>query len=442
MSSLVHSEMLGLSVSVVPAALLPAQRGAVNPHAASSSRAASSSPRRIAPSHYHAASSSQHLRTASISMTSAFERENMFLAEMKVTAKEIARRGCGILATDESHATVGKRLSTVGVENTPENRRRFRELLYTTEGLGKHLSGVIMYDETLYQRTSGGVRFVQVLRDEGIQVGIKVDTGLAPLGGGAASGETSTQGLDGLSDRCKAYYAEGARFAKWRAVFKMGRGTPSRRALSDNAHSLARFASICQENGLVPIVEPELTLGPGDYDIEEAAHQTERVLSTVFRKLNAYDVVPEAMLLKPGMVLPGLDAAMVPKEDVAKFTARSMMRTVPPAVPGIHFLSGGMGAEEATSNLQALQRACPNAPWSLSFSFGRALQDSVLKTWAGDDANADAAQTLLRELARVNGEAQAGEWNEEHPSPGGGRVLLPKLSYSSERRKPSELFNW
>ena len=150
-----------------------------------------------------------------------------------------------------------------------------------------------------------------------------------------------------------------------------------------NAHSLARFASICQENGLVPIVEPELTLGPGDYDIEEAAHQTERVLSTVFRKLNAYDVVPEAMLLKPGMVLPGLDAAMVPKEDVAKFTARSMMRTVPPAVPGIHFLSGGMGAEEATSNLQALQRACPNAPWSLSFSFGRALQDSVLKTWAG-----------------------------------------------------------
>ena len=138
----------------------------------------------------------------------------------------------------------------------------------------------------------------------------------------------------------------------------------SRRALSDNAHSLARFASICQENGLVPIVEPELTLGPGDYDIEEAAHQTERVLSTVFRKLNSYDVVPEAMLLKPGMVLPGLDAAMVPKEDVAKFTARSMMRTVPPAVPGIHFLSGGMGAEEATSNLQALQRACPNAPWS------------------------------------------------------------------------------
>ena len=192
----------------------------------------------------------------------------------------------------------------------------------------------------------------------------------------------------------------------------------------------------------MPIVEPELTLGPGDYDIEEAAHQTERVLSTVFRKLNAYDVVPEAMLLKPGMVLPGLDAAMVPKEDVAKFTARSMMRTVPPAVPGIHFLSGGMGAEEATSNLQALQRACPNAPWSLSFSFGRALQDSVLKTWAGDDANADAAQTLLRELARVNGEAQRGVWDEVHPSPGGKRVLLPKLSYSSERRAGDNLFNW
>ena len=380
----------------------------------------------------------QHLRAAPISMTSAFERENMFLAEMKVTAKEIARRGCGILATDESHATVGKRLSTVGVENTPENRRRFRELLYTTEGLGKHLSGVIMYDETLYQRTSGGVRFVQVLRDEGIQVGIKVDTGLAPLGGGAASGETSTQGLDGLSDRCKAYYAEGARFAKWRAVFKMGRGTPSRRALSDNAHSLARFASICRRMGWCRS--------------SSRAHAGPRRLrhrgGGAPDGARALDRLPQAQRLRR-RAGDAVKAGGAPRarrrdgaeEDVAKFTVRSMMRTVPPAVPGIHSL-GRDGRRGATSNLQALQRACPNAPWSLSFSFGRALQDSVLKTWAGDDANADAAQTLLRELARVNGEAQAGVWNEEHPSPGGGRVLLPKLSYSSERRKPSELFNW
>ena len=348
-------------------------------------------------------------------MTSAFERENMFLAEMKVTAKEIARRGCGILATDESHATVG--------EAAVDGRRRehagepppLPRAADTTEGLGKHLSGVIMYDETLYQRTSGGARASSRCC---ATRGSRWASRSTPASRRSAAAPPAARRVDAGARRAvrplQGVLRRGRALRQVARRLQDGRGTPSRRALSDNAHSLARFASICQENGLVPIVEPELTLGPGDYDIEEAAHQTERVLSTVFRKLNAYDVVPEAMLLKPGMVLPGLDAAMVPNEDVAKFTARSMMRTVPPAVPGIHFLSGGMGAEEATSNLQALQRACPNAPWSLSFSFGRALQDSVLKTWAGDDANADAAQTLLRELARVNGEAQAGEWNEEH----------------------------
>jgi len=366
----------------------------------------------------------------------------ILLEEMKETANRIARRGFGILATDESIPTAGKRLHTIGVENTYENRQNFRELLYTTEGLGQYISGVIMFDETLYQRTAGGVRFIKVLHDEQILTGIKVDTGLQPLT--LESGETATQGLDGLGERCKAYRQEGASFAKWRAVLKIGPGTPSPRALAENTHGLARYASICQEHGLVPIVEPELTLSPGDYGIERAAFESERVLSSVMRSLNEFGVAPEAMLLKPSMVLPGLDSPISEssKEQVAKYTVRTMMRCVPPAVPGIHFLSGGMGAEEATQNLQQLQRECPDAPWSLSFSYGRALQDAVLKEWAGKSQNVERAQRLLLELARVNSEAQCGIWNEEHPTPGGERMSLPKLSYSSERRKSTNLFNW
>ncbi|KAL1521833.1 hypothetical protein AB1Y20_021484 [Prymnesium parvum] len=374
-------------------------------------------------------------------MLSPFEMENPFLPELCKTARFVARRGHGILAADESSPTAGKRLMTIGLENSESNRRQYREMLCTTPGLCKYISGVIMSPETLFQTTSDGRRFVDVLVEQGIVPGVKVDTGLCVMPG--SGGETATQGLDGLGERCRAYYAEGARFAKWRAVFKISATTPSERAMVENAQALARYASICQEHGLCPIIEPEVTLGPGDYSIGKAAHLTERVLSHVYRALNMHDVVLEATLLKPSMVLPGLDALTVPKEEVAEHTLRTLMRTVPPAVPGILFLSGGMSAQEATNNLQQLQRIARNAPWTLSFSFGRALLESVLTTWGGQPANVKAAQHLLLELARVNGEAQLGIWNEEHPAANSTRTALPKLSYSSERAMPSaELFNW
>ena len=223
-----------------------------------------------------------------IKAVSEFERFNPHVKEMRETAKRISRRGRGILATDESIPTAGKRLGTIGMPNTELTRRGFREVLYTTEGLGEYISGVIMFDETVYQTTASGLRLTEVLQKEGIVVGVKVDTGLQPLSG--TEGETATQGLDGLAERCRAYYEEGARFTKWRAVFKIGDNMPSERAIAENAHTLARYASICQEHGLVPIVEPELTLGPGDYSIERAAYESQRVLSHVFRALNTHDV--------------------------------------------------------------------------------------------------------------------------------------------------------
>ncbi|KAK9831900.1 hypothetical protein WJX81_006849 [Elliptochloris bilobata] len=342
--------------------------------------------------------------------------------ELRATAKYISRRGFGILASDESNMTTGKRLASVDVENTETNRRDWRELLYTAPGLGDAISGCIMFDETLYQSTAAGKPFVDVLREQGIIPGIKVDTGLQVLPG--TDGETATQGLDGLGDRCKAYYAQGARFAKWRAVIKIGSpSTPSTTAILENAHGLARYAQIAQENGLVPIVEPEVTLGPGDYTIEETAYWSERVYSHVFRLLNEYDVMLDCILLKPNMILPGLDVPTPAPADVARYTVRTMLRAVPPAVPGIHFLSGGMSEEESTLNLQALQEACPESPWSLTFSYGRALQSATLKKWAGKRENWDAAQDILVQLARANGQAQLGRYSGPHPVPGGGRIL-------------------
>jgi fructose-bisphosphate aldolase class I len=355
--------------------------------------------------------------------SSAFEKGNPYLEEMKATAKYIAKRGKGILASDESNATTGKRLESVGVENSEDNRRAWRELLYTAPGLGQYISGCIMFEETLFQKAADGRQFVDILKEQGILPGIKVDTGLQVLPG--SDGETTTQGLDNLGARCQQYYKQGARFAKWRAVMRIagpGQG-PSTTAILENAHGLARYAQIAQENGLVPIVEPEVTLGPGDYSIEETAFWSERVYTHVFRLLNEYSVVPEAILLKPNMCLPGLDAPTATPADVAKYTTRTMMRTVPAAVPGIHFLSGGMSEEESTLNLQALQEACPNSPWSLTFSYGRALQATTLKTWAGKQDNWDAAQKILVALAKANSEAQLGQFKGPHPVPGGGRIL-------------------
>ncbi|KAG2422577.1 hypothetical protein HXX76_015905 [Chlamydomonas incerta] len=348
--------------------------------------------------------------------------ESAHVEELKKTAAYISQKGKGILASDESNATTGKRLESVGVENTEDNRRAWRELLYTAPGLGQYISGAIMFEETLYQKARDGRQFVDILQAQGIYPGIKVDTGLQILPGG--KGETTTQGLDGLADRVKAYRKQGARFAKWRAVVKIGEaGCPSTTAVLENAHGLARYAQICQEHGLVPIVEPEVTLGPGDYSIEETAFWSERVYSHVMRLLNEYGVVLEGILLKPNMCLPGLDAPVASPKLVAEVTTRTMMRSIPPAVPGIHFLSGGMSEEESTLNLQALNEACPEAPWALTFSYGRALQSSTLKTWAGKQSNWDAAQDILLKLAKANSQASTGSFKGPHPVPGGGRIL-------------------
>eukprot|EP00898_Chlorokybus_atmophyticus_P007553 jgi/Chlat1/779/Chrsp104S01247 len=399
---------------------------------------------------------STHTATASaittkqqtVSMTSLFEKSNPFVDELKETAAYIGSAGKGILASDESNATTGKRLATIGMDNTPDNRRDWRELLYTAPGLGQYISGAIMFDETLFQNCKDGTPFVDVLKSQGILPGIKVDTGLQPIGG--TDGETATQGLDGLAERCQRYYKQGARFAKWRAVIKVdGDSCPTSKAILENAHGLARYAQICQENGLVPIVEPEVTLGEGDYGIERTAYVSELVNSHVFRLLNEYDIVLEGILLKPNMVsthptslplptctraciniivhvmsqiLPGLDAPTASPEEVAKYTVRTMMRSVPAAVPSIHFLSGGMSAEESTLNLQALQAYRPY-PWQLTFSYGRALQAPTLKAWAGEPGNVKAAQDMLVALAKANSEAQLGKYAGPHPAPGQARIL-------------------
>ncbi|PXF46188.1 Fructose-bisphosphate aldolase [Gracilariopsis chorda] len=349
-----------------------------------------------------------------------FETENPYAAQLKQTAQYIASRGSGILASDESNSTTGKRLATIGLENTEQNRRRWRQLLYTAD-IGDYISGAIMFEETLYQSAEDGTPFVDILRAKGIVPGIKVDTGLTALP--RTKGETATTGLDGLPERCKKYYQQGARFAKWRAVMRIGKadGAPSDAAILENAHALARYAHISQANGLVPIVEPEVLLD-GDHPIEETAYYTERVLSFTFRALNEYDVCLDAALLKPNMVNPGTDSTQqVDAQTVAKYTLQTMMRGVPPAMPGIHFLSGGMSDQEATENLNLLNSipGSENAPWSLNFSYGRALQMAVLRTWAGDDANKDKAQQLLAALAKANGEAQLGKYTGPHPSPGG-----------------------
>lgn len=287
-----------------------------------------------------------HVRVAengsSLKMTfeaGVFEKTNPYAAELVETARYISQRGRGILASDESNSTTGKRLAIVGLENTENNRRDWRGLLYTAPGLGQYISGAIMFEETLYQKAADGTQFVDILKAQGIVPGIKVDTGLTALP--RTSGETATTGLDGLPDRCKAYYKQGARFAKWRAVLRIGEGCPSDAAVIENCHALARYAQISQAAGLVPIVEPEVLLD-GDHNIERTAYETERVLSHTFRFLNEYDVCLDGILLKPNMVNPGGEYPTPPtSEEVAKYTLRTMMRGVPAAVPGIHFLSGG-----------------------------------------------------------------------------------------------------
>ncbi|KAL2613966.1 hypothetical protein R1flu_025658 [Riccia fluitans] len=328
--------------------------------------------------------------------------------ELVKTTKTIASPGRGILAIDESNATCGLRLSSIGLENNETNRQAYRELLLETPGLGEYISGAILFEETLYQSTTKGKKMVDVCSEQGIIPGIKVDKGLVSLPG--SNNESWCQGLDGLHSRTAAYYKQGARFAKWRTVVSVPNG-PSDLAIKEAAWGLARYAAICQDNGLVPIVEPEVLLD-GDHGIERTAEVAEKVWSTVFYYLAENNLLFEGILLKPSMVTPGNGSKVrATPEEVAKYTLTMLKRTVPPAVPGIMFLSGGQSEVEATLNLNAMNQSLN--PWHVSFSYARALQNSVLKAWKGQPENIDAAQKALLVRAKANSLAQLGKYSAE-----------------------------
>lgn len=302
-----------------------------------------------------------------------------FKEELIKTAKEIGAPGKGILAADESTGTIGKRFDGINVENTHENRQAYRELLFTAPELEQHISGVIMFDETVKDSCKDGKGFCDLLRSRGIHCGIKVDTGLQVIGG--TKEETATQGLDGLGKRCAEYYKLGCRFAKWRAVLKIGDGLPSELAIRETAHSLARYGSICQQNGLVPIIEPEI-LQDGTHDISVCAAVSERVFSAVMKALFDQNLLIEGLMLKPNMVTPGSECAdRSSTEEIAWLTVRTLQRTIVPALPVVCFLSGGQSEEQASLNLSAMNKLETARPWALTFSYGRALQGSVLKAW-------------------------------------------------------------
>ncbi|KAK6149447.1 hypothetical protein DH2020_016972 [Rehmannia glutinosa] len=397
-----------------------------------------------------------------------------YAEELIKNAKYIATPGKGILAADESTGTIGKRLASINVENIESNRQALRELLFTSPSALSFLSGVILFEETLYQKTSDGKPFVDVLQENNVIPGIKVDKGTVELAG--TNGETTTQGFDSLGARCQQYYKAGARFAKWRAVLKIGPNEPSELSIQQNAQGLARYAIICQENGLVPIVEPEI-LTDGSHDIKKCAAATETVLAAVYKALNDHHVLLEGTLLKPNMVTPGSDSPklrnprrrpkrihheeplvqriehsenpprrsshstarenplfnrltsqrwnryhrlnlntqqplkfIVAPEVIAEYTVAALRRTVPPAVPGIVFLSGGQSEEEATVNLNAMNKLEVLKPWTLSFSFGRALQQSTLKVWSGKKENVEKAQTAFLDRCKANSDATLGKY--------------------------------
>lgn len=330
-------------------------------------------------------------------------------AELADIANRIVSKGKGILAADESTGTIGKRLSSIKVENNEDNRRQYRQLLFLSDDeVANYISGVILYEETLYQKTDDGTPFAKVLADKGIIPGIKVDKGTTELAG--TNGETTTQGLDGLDERCKKYKKDGCQFAKWRCTLKIGLHEPSHLGILENANVLARYASICQKNGLVPIVEPEI-LPDGDHSLEQCQQVTEKVLAAVYKALSDHHVYLEGTLLKPNMVTAGQSCQKkyTPEEN-GLATVTALRRTVPAAVPGITFLSGGQSEEESTVNLNAINQAPGTKPWALSFSFGRALQQSVLKAWKGEKDNIKDAQNELLKRAKANSLASKGEY--------------------------------
>lgn len=329
--------------------------------------------------------------------------------ELVKTAKSIASPGRGILAMDESNATCGLRLASIGLENTEPNRQAYRQLLVSAPGIGEYVSGAILFEETLYQSTIDGSKsFVDVLNEAKVIPGIKVDKGLVPLAG--SNNESWCQGLDGLASRTAAYYKQGARFAKWRTVISIPNG-PSELAITEAAWGLARYAAISQDNGLVPIVEPEVLLD-GSHNIDATFEVALRVWSKVFYFLAQNNVLFEGILLKPSMVTPGAESKeRASPEKVAEYTLNLLKRRVPPSVPGVMFLSGGQSEVEATLNLNSMNQS-PN-PWHVSFSYARALQNSVLKTWKGQPENVEAAQTALLIRAKANSLAQLGKYSAE-----------------------------
>ena len=330
--------------------------------------------------------------------------------ELYETAQALVAEGKGILAADESDSTIKKRFDSIGVESTEENRRAYRDLLFTTEGVEEYISGVILFDETIRQSSADGTPFPELLASRGVIPGIKVDTGAKPLA--LARGETITEGLDGLRDRLEEYRDLGARFAKWRAVISIGNGIPSEYCIWTNAHALARYAALSQEAGLVPIVEPEVLMD-GGHTIDRSFEATSHTLHAVFTELRDQRVHPEGMLLKPNMVLSGYECSQqASHEEVAAETIRCFKRHVPAAVPGVVFLSGGQSDEDATANLNAMN-ALGEHPWQLSFSYGRALQAPALKAWGGKEENVEAAQRAYYHRAKMNSAARTGMYAPE-----------------------------
>jgi fructose-bisphosphate aldolase class I len=336
------------------------------------------------------------------------ESKQDFRKELLETANAIARPGHGILAADESTGTIGKRFDSIKLENNEENRRRYREILFTTPDFEKYISGVILYEETVKQSTKDGKNFVELLKSKGVIPGIKLDKGTQVLPG--TDGETATMGLDDLAKRAKEFYERGCRFTKWRAVIKIDKNCPTQQAIDENAWVLARYAAICQENGLCPIVEPEV-LADGDHDIETCMKVSQKVYAAVVKALHDNNVFFEGMLLKPNMITPGTQCQKrVSAQEIGERTVITLLRTLPAAVPGVMFLSGGQSEEEASVNLNAMNQTKLKRPWSLSFSFGRALQHSCIKVWAGKEENVEKAQEAFIVRAKANSEAQQGKY--------------------------------
>ena len=330
--------------------------------------------------------------------------------DLQATINDVSQSGRGILAADESSPTIAKRFRAIDVESTEDTRRIWRSLLLTAPGLGQYISGVILFEETLNQQTEAGTPLAAAAWSQKIVPGIKVDKGKVPLA--LCPGDFITEGLDGLAARLKGYLDQGARFAKWREVYAIGDAIPSAAGMAANAEMLARYAAVCQSEGIVPIVEPEVLMD-GNHTLARCAEVTEAVLHAVFHALQRHHVVLEHMLLKPNMVLPGTAQANASPEEIAEATLKVLRRSVPAAVPSIHFLSGGQSPEEATANLNAVNCAGGAAPWRLSISYGRALQQPALHVWNGKPENIQAAQQTLLKRARLNSLAMRGAYTPD-----------------------------